>query len=102
MKLVVFRPEGAQDLAQGKATVSIDTEPPPWDSSLPNIQPPCKGKRLIAITGQNYLALSGRQFFVGSVSQGVALVVPHMFLALGNLAKTNILSNLGKFAPAAA
>ena len=30
MKLVVFRPEGAEDLAQGKATVSIDTEPPPW------------------------------------------------------------------------
>jgi len=26
MKLVVFRPEGAQDLAQGKATVSIDTK----------------------------------------------------------------------------
>ena len=26
MKLVVFRPEGAQDLAQGKAY-----SPPPWD-----------------------------------------------------------------------
>ena len=40
MKLVVFRPEGAQDLAQGKAY-----SPPPWDSCLPNVQPPCKGKR---------------------------------------------------------
>ena len=31
MKLVVFRPEGAQDLAQGKAY-----SPPPWVTRHPN------------------------------------------------------------------
>ena len=64
MKLVVFRPEGAQDLAQGKAY-----SPPPWVSMHPN--------HLAALKGQDTAQQGFRQKIKGSVCRlGAAINRP--------------------------